>query len=96
MRKLLLKHRPSRTFSLVVGLAVCICATTPAAADLTLVRLMPAEPTEDDTVRVLVHGLFLDDCWSVPVFDGVDLEFDVEPSTSSGSTTWGRIRGLYR
>jgi len=155
----LLKHRPSRTFSVAVGVAVCVCAAMPAAADLTLVRLMPAEPTEDDTVRVLVRGLFLDDCWSIhvsscgtgpgddslaidvyavdawpamtchqafvpygfecdygqlpvghylipvtehrdssryPPFDWVDLEFDVEPSTASEGTTWGRIRALYR
>ena len=65
MRTLFLKHRRSRTSPVVVGLAICICAAVPAAADLMLVRLMPAEPTEDDTVRILVHGLFLDDCWSI-------------------------------
>ncbi len=43
------------------------CAGSPAFADITLVRLFPEAPMESDTVRVLVHGLFLDDCWSVQV-----------------------------
>ena len=31
-----------------------------------------------------------------PPLHWVDLEFDVEPSTPVESSTWGRIRALYR
>ncbi|MFH1864607.1 MAG: hypothetical protein ABIK85_01865, partial [Candidatus Eisenbacteria bacterium] len=79
-------------FLTLMVLVFMLFASGPAVADLTLVRLIPEEPTESDTVRILVRGLFLDDCWSVPVSEcgtaiGDTMAVNIYAIDSYG-TTW--------
>ncbi len=62
----------ARRLTAVVGAALCLCTAAPLAAQTTKLTVVPAAPTTEDVVMVVVESVWHDGC--VPGFTGLEVE----------------------